>query len=47
VNPIYFESPTAFRAWLEEHHETATEVWVGYWKKATGKPSLVWSEAVD
>jgi uncharacterized protein YdeI (YjbR/CyaY-like superfamily) len=47
VKPIYFESPAAFRAWLEEHHETATEVFVGYWKKATGKPSLVWSEAVD
>jgi uncharacterized protein YdeI (YjbR/CyaY-like superfamily) len=45
--PIYFDSPAAFRAWLEEHHETATELWVGYWKKATGKPSLVWSEAVD
>jgi uncharacterized protein YdeI (YjbR/CyaY-like superfamily) len=45
--PIYFSSPDEFRAWLEEHHETATEVWVGYWKKATGKPSLVWSQAVD
>jgi uncharacterized protein YdeI (YjbR/CyaY-like superfamily) len=45
--PIYFGSPSEFRAWLEEHHETETEVWVGYWKKATGKPSLVWSEAVD
>jgi uncharacterized protein YdeI (YjbR/CyaY-like superfamily) len=43
----YFESPAAFRAWLEDHHERETEVWVGYWKKATGKPSLVWSEAVD
>jgi uncharacterized protein YdeI (YjbR/CyaY-like superfamily) len=47
VNAIYFESPAAFRAWLEQHHETETEVWVGYWKKATGKPSLVWSDAVD
>jgi uncharacterized protein YdeI (YjbR/CyaY-like superfamily) len=45
--PIYFSSPAEFRAWLEEHHETETEVWVGYWKKATGKPSLVWSQAVD
>jgi len=44
---IYFDSRAAFRTWLEEHHETATEVWVGYWKKATGKPSPVWSEAVD
>jgi uncharacterized protein YdeI (YjbR/CyaY-like superfamily) len=45
--PIYFESPAEFRAWLEEHHETETEVWVGMWKKATGKPSLTWAEAVD
>ncbi len=45
--PIYFSSPGEFRAWLEEHHETETEVWVGYWKKHTGKPSLTWSQAVD
>jgi uncharacterized protein YdeI (YjbR/CyaY-like superfamily) len=45
--PIFFESPQAFYDWLEEHHETETEVYVGYWKKHTGKPSLTWSEAVD
>jgi len=45
--PIYFSSPDEFRAWLEQHHETKTEVWVGYWKKATGKPTLTWSQAVD
>ena len=44
---IYFASPDEFRAWLEEHHESATEVFVGYWKKATGMPSLTWSQAVD
>jgi uncharacterized protein YdeI (YjbR/CyaY-like superfamily) len=44
---IYFASPEGFRAWLEEHHERATEVWIGYWKKHTGKPSLTWSQAVD
>jgi uncharacterized protein YdeI (YjbR/CyaY-like superfamily) len=44
---IYFASPGEFRAWLEEHHEGATEVWLGYWKKHTGKPSLTWSQAVD
>ena len=46
-DPIFFDSPEAFYAWLEEHHETATEVWVGIWKKATGRPSLTWSQAVD
>jgi uncharacterized protein YdeI (YjbR/CyaY-like superfamily) len=45
--PIYFESPAAFRAWLEEHHATETEVWVGMWKKATGKQGLSWAQAVD
>jgi uncharacterized protein YdeI (YjbR/CyaY-like superfamily) len=45
--PIYFESPAAFRAWLEQHHETATEVWVGYWKKATGKQGMSWAQAVE
>jgi uncharacterized protein YdeI (YjbR/CyaY-like superfamily) len=43
----FFASPAAFRAWLEEHHETESEVWVGYYRKATGKPSMTWSEAVD
>jgi uncharacterized protein YdeI (YjbR/CyaY-like superfamily) len=47
TDAIYFESPEQFRAWLEEHHATATEVWVGYWKKHTGKDSLTWSQAVD
>ena len=44
---IYFSSPEEFRAWLEEHHESASEVWLGYWKKHTGKASLTWSQAVD
>jgi uncharacterized protein YdeI (YjbR/CyaY-like superfamily) len=45
--PIFFDSPQAFYDWLEEHHETEAEVYVGYWKKHTGRPSLSWSEAVD
>ena len=45
--PIFFESPQAFYDWLEDHHGSEDEVYVGYWKKATGRPSLTWSEAVD
>jgi uncharacterized protein YdeI (YjbR/CyaY-like superfamily) len=44
--PIFFESAAEWRAWLEEHHETATEVWVGMWRKASGR-GMTWSEAVD
>ena len=47
VRPIFFASPAAFRGWLREHHTERTELWVGFWKKATGKPSMTWSESVD
>jgi uncharacterized protein YdeI (YjbR/CyaY-like superfamily) len=43
----FFETPRDFRAWLAENHETAEELWVGFHKKATGKPSITWPEAVD
>lgn len=46
AEPIWFTSPQAFRAWLEEHHETATECVVGMWKSHTGRPSVRWAEAV-
>ena len=47
MNPTFFASPQELRAWLEEHHEEATELWVGFHKKATGRPSITWREAVD
>ena len=47
MKPIYFPSPAAFRDWLQDHHGSSDELWVGYYKKATGKPSLTWSESVD
>ncbi len=46
-DPIFFSSPGEFYAWLEEHHDKETEVYVGIWKKHTGKPSLNWTQAVD
>ncbi len=47
MEPVYFGSATEFRAWLEQHHATAAELWVGYFKRATGRPSLTWPESVD
>jgi uncharacterized protein YdeI (YjbR/CyaY-like superfamily) len=47
MDAIFFSAPAEFRAWLEKHHGKASEVRVGYYKKATGKPTLTWSEAVD
>jgi uncharacterized protein YdeI (YjbR/CyaY-like superfamily) len=42
-----FPTAAAFRAWLEKHHATEPELWVGYYRKGTGKQSITYSEAVD
>ncbi len=47
TNPIFFKRGAEYRAWLEKNHESARELWIGYWKKSTGKPSLTWQETVD
>jgi len=47
VEPVYFDSPDAWRRWLAEHHADIDELWVGFHKRATGKPSLTWPESVD
>jgi uncharacterized protein YdeI (YjbR/CyaY-like superfamily) len=46
-DPLYFSTPTELRDWFDANHATATELWLGSYKKATGKPSVQWSEAVD
>jgi uncharacterized protein YdeI (YjbR/CyaY-like superfamily) len=44
---IFFTSPDELRDWFDANHETATELWLGSYKKATGKPSVTWSDSVD
>ena len=45
--PIFFGTPAELRAWLAEHHDSVDVQWVGFWKKATGKASITWSESVE
>lgn len=47
LKPLFFPSPSAWRAWLEEHHANANELWVGFHKRKSGQPSITWPEAVD
>lgn len=47
VDVTHFDSASAFRAWLEVHHEAADVLWVGYWKKGTGKAGMTWEQSVD
>jgi uncharacterized protein YdeI (YjbR/CyaY-like superfamily) len=45
--PIFFSTPSPFRRWLVKNHERATELWVGYYRKDSGRPSITWPESVD
>ena len=47
MEPVFFEGPEAFRTWLEAHHASTDELWVGFHKKGTGRPSMTWPESVD
>jgi len=47
IIPTFFATSTEFRAWLEAHHESVKELWVGFYKKGTGEPSITWPESVD
>jgi len=47
MDPRFFKTPAAFRKWLAANHDKSKELWVGYYKKETGKPSITWPESVD
>ena len=45
--PHFFATPAEFRAWLEHHAGTATELVVGLHKVGTGVPTMSWPQSVD
>ena len=47
MKPVFFKSPADFRAWLDSEHLGCTELWVGFYKKSSAKPSITYPEAVD
>lgn len=47
MDPIFFSQSSDFRQWLEQNHDQAQELWVGYYKKTSGIPSITWPESVD
>lgn len=47
MKPTFFATPSLFRGWLEKHHDSAQELWVGFYKKGSGQASITWPEAVD
>jgi uncharacterized protein YdeI (YjbR/CyaY-like superfamily) len=47
LKPKFFQTPANFETWLEKNHATATELWIGFYKKDSGKRSITWAESVD
>ncbi len=47
MEPRYFSTQAEFRLWLEEHHQTAKELLVGFYKTGSGRASMTWPQSVD
>jgi uncharacterized protein YdeI (YjbR/CyaY-like superfamily) len=43
----HFATPAELRKWFAKHHADTQELWVGFHKKGSGKPSITWPESVD
>ncbi len=44
---VEMKNRAAWRRWLQRHHATADGVWLVFYKKHTGTPTVVYAEALD
>jgi len=44
---LYAKNRMEWRRWLAKHHDSAAEIWLIYYKKASGKPRIPYNDAVD
>ena len=44
---LYVTTRHAWRAWLEEHHQTETVIWLIYYKQHTGKARIAYDDVVE
>ena len=47
MSSIFFDSRNEFHSWLEEHHNTVAELWVGYYKVDAGQSGIGYDESVE
>ena len=45
--PVFFESQRDLRRWLAANHAKEAELWVGFWKKETGRGVVDYRQALD
>lgn len=44
---VFFATPAKLGEWFEKNHNRANELWVGFYKRGSGKPSITWPECVE
>lgn len=47
MKTFYAKDRKAWREWLSKNHDKKSEVWLVYYRKAIGKPTVTYPEAVE
>ena len=47
IKPVFFPSQSDLRKWFEKNHKKEKELYVGFYKTSSGKPSITWPQSVD
>ena len=47
MKQVYAKNRPEWRQWLEENHKKEKEIWLVYYKKSSGKPSVAYTESVE
>lgn len=44
---LHVTNRQSWRKWLKKHYKTTKEIWLVYYKKETGRPRIVYNDAVE
>ncbi len=47
MRPVFFATQADLRTWMKAHHAKTMELLIGFYKKASGRPSVTYHEALD
>lgn len=47
MKPTFFKTQKDFREWLVKNHDKESEIWIGMWKKASGKTGVDYDQALE
>lgn len=47
MKPTFFKTPSQVRAWFQKNHAATPDLWIGFYKKASGKEGITYQQALD